>query len=882
VPAGFQYRLQIQHRGFEPYQSVHYVSAFSPTATCCAYMLPAIAAENIAVIALLHQGITRRIRLSVLDPRGARRSSVRVQPKKDRALSLEKQAAVRTETQRAEARFERLQQAALQLEQQRQRQQQLNHNNYLHPAPSESNHAGASLPPPQTLEEWKPREAKVIEVVSLERGETGLFVVQAMRKPGPEKPAAPETIQPYSFFQRQAASTIQRWVRRLLGEVTMRIDVNMSVVVYLEGRQYEYALPRDGVCRYLDPPLRAGVPGTGSAALGILHRFMQNLRAEVWTSCVLSVEDGAHGQSSVQVQRFAEPDFAMVEACRALNRARELELPCDSAEDAQDAAARHARGAAEVLLGFYLARTCAASDGYLADLAKSKASELAVRLGALAARGDEQLALARSHLEIESLEQAVDHLRSAERSFTHAGVLSRVDTRASGGGQGGLGGRALEAPEPPDFPPGEWAAYLQQPAALFGYAWREIGEDRRPVLSACKSAIDAKIQQVLADASVALKAARDARSRCSISEVAAAVEQAVEHTAKIGNLAQGAKMGAAVASLRTWVSTAGPHMARADAMIREARIVLFPDGQTTSADGETHTSTRPGHPAKSRQVLNGARQALYSLFDINADSPHQPPQEQEIRALEAQIAEQARCQEEEGEAAMASTRECLACGKLCLARQEQERCKLAFIRAGVEQGRAHELSGLLEDISAKEAAVKKGSEMLPQVEAFIHARRLVASDELLREALGLLLLARIEDEASDHHHLLEETQRLRRVLERIKAQALHEYEEATAGISLSLDHEKLADADKNIKALVKFCKGILASAETPALPVLALRLKELSALVMPKTMQDLEELHGHLSRGELAHARALLEASDVRVHNAPPGHEVVVIDCLFR
>jgi hypothetical protein len=64
--------------------------------------------------------------------------------------------------------------------------------------------------------------------------------------------------------------------------------------------------------------------------------------------------------------------------------------------------------------------------------------------------------------------------------------------------------------------------------------------------------------------------------------------------------------------------------------------------------------------------------------------------------------------------------------------------------------------------------------------------------------------------------------------------------------------------------------------------VLALRLKELSALVMPKTMQDLEELHGHLSRGELAHARALLEASDVRVHNAPPGHEVVVIDCLFR
>ena len=311
------------------------------------------------------------------------------------------------------------------------------------------------------------------------------------------------------------------------------------------------------------------------------------------------------------------------------------------------------------------------------------------------------------------------------------------------------------------------------------------------------SAIDFEIKE----ADQALKSARIARTQCSIPRVKQAVDAAAAHMAKVGGLAKGAQTAKELTRFQKWLVDAGPQMDRANAMIKEARARLFParasGGPADGASLETE-NTRRGHPAAARQMLHKAREVLHSLFGIGANSEHQLPQAEQMSALAVDIDQLARKEEEAGEAALTAMRECLEQGRLEDARREHERGKLSFLRAGVEQ-RSGDLSSLLDQAAEQEAAAKTGCQKLPQVEAFIHARRLVPAQELLQEAVGIMLIAHIDEPTSDNHHLNVEVERLKAVIARVKTKAVNEYRVAAAGIQLNLDSEKLADADKNLK-----------------------------------------------------------------------------------
>ena len=315
--------------------------------------------------------------------------------------------------------------------------------------------------------------------------------------------------------------------------------------------------------------------------------------------------------------------------------------------------------------------------------------------------------------------------------------------------------------------------------------------------SGITSAID--FEKSMADQ--ALKSARIAQTQCSIPRVEQAVDAAAAHMAKVGGLAKGAQTAKALARFQKWLVDAGPQMDRANAMIKEARARLFParvsGGEADGASSETENARR-GHPAAARQMLNNAREVLHSLFGIGAHSEHQPPQAGQMSALAVEIDQLARIEEEAGEAALTATRECLEQGRLEDARREHQRGKLSFLRAGVEQC-SGDLSSLLAQVAEQESAAKKGSEKLPQVEAFIHARRLVPAQELLEEAVGIMMIAHIDEPTSDNHHLSIEVERLQAVIARVKTKAVNEYRDAVSGIQINLDSEKLADADKNLK-----------------------------------------------------------------------------------
>lgn len=327
-----------------------------------------------------------------------------------------------------------------------------------------------------------------------------------------------------------------------------------------------------------------------------------------------------------------------------------------------------------------------------------------------------------------------------------------------------------------------------------------MGDDRRDAVLALESDIDAAIQVELQEAEQALKSARIARAQCSIPAVVQAVRTAAASMARVGNLERGAPTAKALDKFEKWIASAGAQMTRADALIKEARALLFPAPPSgAKPDGALlQTEARSGHPSAARQVLTKAREALYSLFDIDSQSPHQPPQADEMIALLAEIDKLARIEEEVGEAGLKAMRQSLDQGRLEDARREHEQSKLAFLRAGVEKHK-DTLSCLLAELAAQETAVIKGSEKLPQVEPLIHARRLVSAQELLQEALELLANAHIDMPMSDNHHLREEVDRLQAVIGRVKSQALLEYEEAAAGIELNLHQDKLADADRNLK-----------------------------------------------------------------------------------
>ena len=453
LAAGFSYRLEIHHRGFEPFQSVRFISPFSPTAACCAYLHPELQRRQQAVVALLHQGLMRRISLSVINPRGNRQRCGQVKLKKNRAISQEKQAGLQRAALSAHARLGNLQTAA----------------------------GLSSSDALEFLTEKEPIEAKVIEIATLEDCETGLYVVQAVRRPGQAPGKVDDEVQQkYSFFQREAASTLQRWIRRIIGEPSMKSDGHMRMVVFLpQGHQYVVQITSDGVCRHLDPPAAsAAEQGNASLALRVMHKFM-NSRSEEWTSCVLSVEarETASGKllapscemgpkaiGQARFLHFSQPDQAMIEGLRALNRSRELEQGLQqqrssSVEETQEEVdlaqmGSRDRAAAEALLAFYLFLTCSLRGRHLSGLASLRQSEMVAQLRALADRGDGELAEARDHLQAGALELSMKMLSQAKSHLTHAGVLSRAEQ-----GQAGAARRA---------PPGEWTDYISRPTALFG------------------------------------------------------------------------------------------------------------------------------------------------------------------------------------------------------------------------------------------------------------------------------------------------------------------------------------------------------------------------------------------------------------------------------